>query len=86
MSKALNTACCLGDGANGHTYLRQRLAAWLTRLGCTEPGVIASLQSDMPDDAWDEDYACEWLTENGCDDRHFVAFVDGDLMVCEVAE
>ncbi len=47
-------------------------------------GLIDSLQSsEMPDDAWDEEEALDWLnTHATTDDVHFV-LCDGDLLLVD---
>lgn len=65
------------DGALGHEYLRERLACVVEYFG-GDASLVESLNGPMPDDAWDEDDALEYVNGHGVD--VYLAFVDGDIM------
>jgi hypothetical protein len=64
---------CYGDGTHGHQYTRKRCAAvieYYLDANFTARGIkvhfdttslVDSLKGPMPDDAWDELEACDWL-------------------------
>ena len=83
---------CYGDGAHGHVHIRAKLAELLDQI--REGGrhidryklnlVTRSLQGTMPDDAWDEDAALDFLNDEVTEGLTW-GFHDGDLML-SVAE
>lgn len=74
---------CYVDGAFGHAHRRARLAELVADCGDTE--LVESLQGDMPDDAWDEDAAVDWLQEQTVDGYVWVSDC-GDLCLCTEKE
>ena len=77
---------CWIDGAFGHEYVRQSLWSEVDMLNTgNQTELVRSLRGPMPDDAWDEDEAIEYL--NGYCQGCYFTFSDGDvLLVLEDSE
>jgi hypothetical protein len=88
----ISDAGCWADGAGGHDRIRMVMANTLATLYRHHPRggegvhwpevseVCEALDSEMSDDAWEEDEALEWLNR-ACEDGCWFEFVDGDLML-----
>lgn len=70
---------CWADGASGHAYVRGQIAATLNNFGFEDSELIQSLQGPMPDDAWDEYEAIDWLDSNAPVEGGWWGFWDGDF-------
>ena len=73
---------CWGDASFGHQHCREKLAEILGSFGneSTED-IRKSLLEPMPDDAWDESDALDWINENLCEDGVQFVFCYGDLLL-----
>ena len=77
---------CYGDGAFGHQHCRERLAEMLESTVDYCPDVVASLRSDMPDDAWDEYDALKLLNDAHPNYDTCWGFQDGDFGLWPIEE
>lgn len=78
-----NMAGCYADGTFGHDHVRIVLLDLLVqaRGPARDPFVLASLEyPEMPDDAWDEIAAIDWINTHACEDCHFLMEA-GDLIL-----
>ena len=78
---------CYGDGTLGHDHIRSRLAELVESVdgGMRSESameVMASLDGTMPDDAWDEDEAIEFLNSATEDGAQWI-LDGGDLLLVE---
>ena len=78
---------CHGDGTFGHDHIRYRLAELVDAVDGfigneAAMELIASLQGEMPDDAWDEDEALELLNSVTEDGAQWI-LDGGDLLLVE---
>lgn len=70
---------CYADGAFGHDHVRRVLKDLVEETGGSED-LVNSLQGAMPDDAWDEYEALDWLNEHAASEGCAWEFNCGDLI------
>lgn len=69
---------CYADGANGHDYVRSRLA---TMVRPYQAQLAEALNTTPSDDHWEEDEALEALNNEACEGDVYFTFDGGDLIL-----